>query len=78
MTPHGTFFLWAAIDPAWTGYQGKNDDWAMTNYLIDQGGVGCAPGTAFGPSGAGHVRLAFSCDSAQVKAATAAMRKLLG
>jgi aspartate/methionine/tyrosine aminotransferase len=75
--PHGSFFLWAAIHPEWEGYQGKKDDWAMANYLIDQGGVGCSPGTAFGPAGAGHVRLAFSCDHAQVEAATAVIRKLL-
>lgn len=75
--PKGSFFLWLKIDPAWAGYNGKNDDWAMTNYLIDKGGVGCSPGTAFGPSGAGRVRLAFSCDKPQVEAAAKIIRNLL-
>ena len=34
----------------------------MTNYLIDQAGVGTSPGIAFGPSGEGYVRFAFTLD----------------
>lgn len=75
--PQGSFFLWARIDPSWTGYKGARDDWAMTNLLIDEGGVGCSPGTAFGPAGEACVRLAFSCDRAQVQAAAAIIRSLL-
>ncbi|MHB8878146.1 MAG: pyridoxal phosphate-dependent aminotransferase [Myxococcaceae bacterium] len=75
--PGGSFFLWLSIDPSWEGYNGARDDWAMTNFLIDKGGVGCAPGTAFGPSGAGCVRLAFSCDRPQVEAAARIVRGLL-
>ena len=75
--PRGSFFLWLAIDPSWQGYNGARDDWAMTNFLIDQGGVGCSPGTAFGPAGAGCVRLAFSCDRPQVEAAAGVIRRLL-
>lgn len=78
VVPRGSFFLWLRIDPAWDGYNGARDDWAMTNFLIDEGGVGCSPGTAFGPSGEGCVRLAFSCDRTQVEQATAIIRRLLG
>jgi aspartate aminotransferase len=75
--PTGSFFLWLRIDPSWSGYNGAKDDWAMTNYLIDKGGVGCAPGTAFGPAGAGCVRLAFSCSRPQVEAAAKIICSLL-
>lgn len=78
LTPQGSFFLWLAIDPSWEGYKGARDDWAMARFLIDEGGVGCIPGTAFGPAGEGHVRLAFSCDSAQVAAGAEVIRRLLG
>ncbi len=77
VVPQGSFFLWARIDPSWRGYQGASDDWAMTNYLIDRGGVGSSPGTAFGPSGERCVRFAFSCDSRQVEGAVDVVRGLL-
>jgi len=67
--PHGAFYLWARIEPDWPGYAGKQDDWSMTNYLIDQAAIGSAPGSAFGQAGAGHIRFAFSCSTAQVKEA---------
>ena len=67
--PHGAFYMWARIQPDWPGYDGKADDWSMTNYLIDQSAIGSAPGSAFGPAGAGHIRFAFSCSTAQVREA---------
>jgi aspartate aminotransferase len=67
--PQGAFYLWARILPDWPGYGGKADDWSMTNYLIDRSGIGSTPGTAFGPAGAGHIRFAFSCSTAQVNEA---------
>jgi len=67
--PQGAFYLWASIQPDWPGYGGKSDDWSMTNYLIDQAAIGSAPGSAFGPAGAGHIRFAFSCSTAQVNQA---------
>lgn len=67
--PGGAFYLWAKMKPDWPGYQGKADDWSMTNYLIDRVGVGSAPGSAFGPAGAGHIRFAYSCSTEQVREA---------
>jgi aspartate aminotransferase len=68
-TPSGAFYVWARIKPDWPGYQGASDDWSMTNYLIDKSGIGSAPGSAFGEAGAGHIRFAFSCSTAQVEEA---------
>lgn len=67
--PGGAFYLWAKIKKEWPGYQGKTDDWSMTNYLIDRVGVGSSPGSAFGAAGAGHIRFAFSCSTEQVREA---------
>jgi aspartate aminotransferase len=60
--PGGAFYVWSKISLDWPGYQGQRDSWAMTNYLIDQAGIGTSPGIAFGPSGEGYVRFAFTLD----------------
>lgn len=67
--PQGAFYLWAKIQPDWPGYDGRRDDWSVTNYLIDKAGIGSAPGSAFGEAGAGYVRFAFSCSTDQVQEA---------
>ncbi len=58
--PQGAFYAWAKISDAWGGYNGAKDSWAMTNYLIDQAGIGTSPGVAFGSAGEGYVRFAFT------------------
>jgi aspartate aminotransferase len=75
--PSGAFYLWARITPDWPGYQGKSDDWSMTNYLIDQAGIGSAPGSAFGAAGDGHIRFAFSCSTDQVREAAGMLPSVL-
>ena len=75
--PEGAFYLWMRIDDAWPGHAGKRSGWAMTDYLIDQAGVGSAPGEVFGAAGAGHVRFAFSCATDQVVEGARLLRELL-
>lgn len=75
--PGGAFYLWAQIRPEWPGYQGRSDDWSMTNYLIDQAGIGSSPGSAFGAAGAGHIRFAFSCSTDQVEEAARILPEVL-
>lgn len=75
--PGGAFYLWARILPEWPGYDGKRDDWSMTNYLIDAAGVGSSPGSAFGPAGDGCIRFAFSCSTAQVEEAASLLPDIL-
>jgi aspartate aminotransferase len=58
--PQGAFYVWAKIADRWSGYNGTKDSWAMTNYLIDQAGIGTSPGIAFGSAGEGYVRFAFT------------------
>ena len=39
---------WASGDAGWT--KDIVEFWAMTKYLIDQAGIGSAPGGVFGPA----------------------------
>ncbi|HEY9152318.1 MAG TPA: pyridoxal phosphate-dependent aminotransferase [Anaerolineales bacterium] len=73
----GAFYLWARMTLDWPGYQGKTDDWSMTNYLIDTSGIGSTPGSAFGAAGDGHIRFAFSCSTEQVREASALLPSVL-
>jgi aspartate aminotransferase len=75
--PGGAFYLWARIQPDWPGYDGKSDDWSMTNYLIDAAGIGSSPGSAFGEAGAGYIRFAFSCSTDQVEEAARLLPEVL-
>ncbi len=50
----------------------------MTEFLIDSAGIGSAPGEVLSPAGAGHVRFAFSCSTAQVMEAASLLHKILG
>jgi len=75
--PSGAFYLWAQITEDWPGYQGARDDWSMTNYLIDQAGIGSSPGSAFGKAGEGHIRFAFSCSTDQVEEAARLLPQVL-
>ncbi len=51
--PAGAFYGFFAVD-------GEPDSLAFAKRLVDQAGVGMAPGTAFGPDGAGYVRLCYA------------------
>ena len=75
--PSGAFYIWVRINSDWPGYQGKTDDWSMTNYLIDEAGIGSAPGSAFGPDNEGYIRFAFSCSTDQVRAAAELLPSVL-
>jgi aspartate aminotransferase len=75
--PQGAFYMWAGIDEGWSGYSGRRDGWAMTEYLIEKAGIGSAPGVAFGPAGAGHIRFAFSCSTDQVVEAAQLLKQIL-
>ena len=54
--PEGTMFVWAPI-PA-----GFSDSMEFVKTLFEKTGVLVTPGSAFGPSGEGHVRMALVQD----------------
>ena len=51
--PPGAFYAFFRV-------RGVNDTSALVLRLIDEANVGLAPGTAFGPAGAAHIRLCFA------------------
>jgi aspartate/methionine/tyrosine aminotransferase len=63
--PQGAFYLFFAVE-------GETDTRRLAFRLIDEARVGLAPGSAFGPSGRGFLRLCFARNAEQLE--TAAQR----
>jgi len=61
--PAAAFYLFCAID-------GFPDSRALALRLVDEAGVGAAPGAAFGPGGEGWLRFCFARDPAEIAEAT--------
>src|SRR4051795_2405379 len=52
--PAGAFYAFLRIDPAWRPAGGSTPasiSWAMAEYLISRGRIGCVPGADFGANG---------------------------
>jgi aspartate aminotransferase len=78
--PAGAFYAFLKIDPAWRSPlpdAPASASWAMTEFLIKKGRIGCVPGVDFGPVGEGHVRFCFARDRAELSGALDQMRALL-
>ncbi len=61
--PKGAFYLFSSI--AGTGL--RDDEFCLR--LLDEHGVACVPGSAFGPCGAGFIRMSYATSMAQLKTA---------
>lgn len=61
--PGGGFYIFLQIDDA-------SDTRSLAMRLIDEAGVGLAPGTAFGAGGEGFLRLCFARNPADILEAT--------
>jgi aspartate/methionine/tyrosine aminotransferase len=68
--PEATFYLFCAID-------GEADSRALALRLIDEAGVGAAPGAAFGPGGEGYLRLCFARAPEEIAEATRRLARWL-
>ena len=68
--PQGAFYLLFAIE-------GEGDTRAAAKRLIDEAGVGLAPGTAFGAGGEDFLRLCFARDAGQLRIAADALARAL-
>jgi aspartate aminotransferase len=78
--PRGAFYAFLRIDPAWrlqSEMTPKSISWAMAEYLISQGRIGCVPGVDFGASGEGYVRFCFARERRELAGALASLRALL-
>ena len=69
--PEGSFFAFA--DVRGTGTDART----LAERLLEEAGVACVEGPAFGAGGEGHVRFSFAADVARIREATERMRTLL-
>jgi aspartate/methionine/tyrosine aminotransferase len=77
--PKGAFYAFLRIDPAWrTAAQSSpaSISWAMAEYLISRGRIGCIPGADFGAHGEGCVRFCFARDTRELTGALESMASL--
>ncbi len=78
--PDGAFYAFLKIDPAWKSplpNAPESQSWAMTEFLIKRGRIGCVPGVDFGSQGEGYVRLCFARDRSELTGALESMKTLL-
>jgi aspartate aminotransferase len=81
--PRGAFYAFLKFDSEWRGRATQapsaghaSPSWAITEYLISAGRIGCVPGIDFGPGGEGYVRFCFARDRAELRGALESMREL--
>jgi aspartate aminotransferase len=77
--PKGAFYAFLRINPDWrppSGRLGESLSWAMTEYLISEGRIGCVPGVDFGARGEGYLRFCFARDRKELTGALASMSAL--
>jgi aspartate aminotransferase len=77
--PRGAFYAFLKIDPSWRPQDvtPESRSWAMAEYLISQGRIGCVPGVDFGATGEGYVRFCFARDRRELTGALESLRALL-
>ena len=77
--PKGAFYAFLRINPEWLVASGRKVEslsWAMTEYLIAEGRIGCVPGVDFGAHGEGYLRFCFARDRTELAGALESMRAL--
>ena len=77
--PKGAFYAFLKINPAWQPEQNPSSgsiSWALAEFLISRGRIGCIPGIDFGPNGEGYIRFCFARDRAELNGALESMRSV--
>jgi aspartate aminotransferase len=77
--PKGAFYAFLKIDPTWRPAGGGVNDstsWAMAQYLISRGRIGCVPGADFGGNGEGYIRFCFARERRELTGALDSMKGL--
>jgi aspartate aminotransferase len=54
----------------------ESESWALTEYLISRGRIGCVPGVDFGPGGEGYIRFCYARERRELQGALEAMAGL--
>jgi aspartate aminotransferase len=77
--PKGAFYAFLRINPEWqppSNARVESLSWAMAEYLISEGRIGCVPGADFGASGEGYLRFCFARDRRELAGALDSMAAL--
>jgi aspartate aminotransferase len=77
--PAGAFYAFLKLDPSWRSPlpdAPASPSWAMTEFLIKRGRIGCVPGADFGPHGEGFVRFCFARERSELQGALDALHEL--
>ncbi len=86
--PAGAFYAFVRFEPEWRKYaklelcatsEGElaaGESWAITEYLIARGRIGCIPGADFGPGGEGYLRFCFARDRQELTGALGSLGRL--
>ena len=89
--PDGAFYAFVRINADWAknagitgasraGANAKADDslsWAMAEFLIKHGRIGCVPGVDFGPNSEGYIRFCTCRSREELTGALASMKEAL-
>ena len=78
--PDGAFYAFVKINADWAksaGITGDSLSWAMAEYLIKHGRIGCVPGVDFGPSCEGYIRFCTCRSREELTGALASMKETL-
>ena len=78
--PAGAFYAFLKINPDWRSplpNAPASQSWAMAEFLIKRGRIGCVPGADFGSVGEGHLRFCFARDRAELTGALESMEQIL-
>jgi aspartate aminotransferase len=77
--PKGAFYAFVRINPEWgarLSSESESPSWAVAEYLIKYGRIGCVPGVDFGAAGEGHIRFCFARDRRELIGALESMGEL--
>jgi aspartate/methionine/tyrosine aminotransferase len=76
--PKGAFYAFLRINPDAipVGPANASLSWAMAEYLISKGRIGCVPGVDFGSNGEGFIRFCFARDRRELIGALDSMKAL--
>ena len=78
--PTGAFYAFMRIDPGWRSPltdASPSPSWAITEFLIKRGRIGCVPGVDFGPHGEGYVRFCFARERQELEGALESMASIM-
>jgi aspartate aminotransferase len=78
--PAGAFYNFVKINPNWRSpltTDQRSLSWAMSEYMIKAGRIGCIPGADFGANGEGYLRLCYARERTELTAALESMGQIL-